>query len=371
MSAKLCTGQCAANNASQWTHWRFQGHLWQWYLEPSLYGTEIVTLGGSRGPSISYYVPYLSAMQLLLPLPPAAHTPSMQQQQQPAGRSSASPPADQPAQASFSQQQPSAPRSSSQQWHGGDAAPQAQQGISQQRPAVLHLASAGGKPSRVYQVENDGQVQPLLELFDTELPFNRVPMHDKVQELAASRLANGMPGSILNSQPLSELHPASWFSVAWYPAYRIPDAPLNGRFLTFHHLTPRPVPGPSQPGPSLDAFSIARDLSLQAEPRAHPTGALVQPVELPVAGLKLCNLHGERWLEPLNMDASLHGSQQRSSNRGQTASLPPAILQNHLNALQHHAEYLARAQGLRLQGPEGLELLHQRHPDFEFFQTRH
>lgn len=158
MSAKLCTGQCAANNASQWTHWRFQGHLWQWYLEPSLYGTEIVTLGGSRGPSISYYVPYLSAMQLLLPLPPAAHTPSMQQQQQPAGRSSASPPADQPAQASFSQQQPSAPRSSSQQWHGGDAAPQAQQGISQQRPAVLHLASAGGKPSRVYQVENDGQV---------------------------------------------------------------------------------------------------------------------------------------------------------------------------------------------------------------------
>ncbi len=54
------------------------------------------------------------------------------------------------------------------------------------------------------------QVQPLIELFDTELPFNRAPMHDKVQELAGSRLAGGLPGNALNSQPLAELHPASW-----------------------------------------------------------------------------------------------------------------------------------------------------------------
>lgn len=166
------------------------------------------------------------------------------------------------------------------------------------------------------------------------------------------------------------------FSVAWYPAYRIPDAPLNGRFLTFHHLTPRPAPGPSQAGPSqagpsLDMSNLAKDLSMQAAPRAHAAGSLVQPVELPIAGLKLCNLHGERWLEPLSMDAALHGSQVRSSSRGQIASLPPAILQHHLSALEHHAEYLARAQGLRLQGSKGLERVHQRHPDFEFFQTRH
>ena len=46
-----------------------QGDVWNWFLEPSLYGTDILTLGGSRGPSVSYYVPYLSAMQLLLPVP--------------------------------------------------------------------------------------------------------------------------------------------------------------------------------------------------------------------------------------------------------------------------------------------------------------
>jgi Protein of unknown function (DUF789) len=30
--------------------------------------------------------------------------------------------------------------------------------------------------------------------------------------------------------------------VAWYPAYRIPDAPLNARFLTFHSVVARPQP---------------------------------------------------------------------------------------------------------------------------------
>lgn len=29
------------------------------------------------------------------------------------------------------------------------------------------------------------------------------------------------------------------FAVAWYPVYRIPDAPLNARFLTFHYICPR------------------------------------------------------------------------------------------------------------------------------------
>ena len=54
------------------------------------------------------------------------------------------------------------------------------------------------------------QAQPLIEHFDIELPFNREPMHDKVQELAADRLSSGCPGRLLNEQLLAELHPASW-----------------------------------------------------------------------------------------------------------------------------------------------------------------
>ncbi|KAL0053045.1 hypothetical protein WJX82_000107 [Trebouxia sp. C0006] len=244
------------------------GDLWQWYLEPSLYGTEVLTMGGSRGPSVSYYVPYLSAMQLLLPLdnnaasqPPSAaaiHSAQMHQQQQ-----------QQPVSDSM-QESADAQSVSHAEKHQRLAVPE--QAAGQQAGHHQQPARASGSPrsSRVYQVEADWQpwprqVQPLFELFDTELPFNRVPMHDKVQELAAGRLACGLPGSLLNSQPLAELHPASWFSVVWYPAYRIPDAPLNGRFLTFHHVTPQPRPSSSQQGIVTDASRNVRAPVQQAE----------------------------------------------------------------------------------------------------------
>ena len=79
-----------------------QGDLWKWFLEPSLYGTEVLTLGGSRGPSVSYYVPYLSAVQLLLPVPAPQTAPQQPASQHPDAKHSAvSPgtasPADQPA----------------------------------------------------------------------------------------------------------------------------------------------------------------------------------------------------------------------------------------------------------------------------------
>ena len=36
-------------------------------MDGSTYGKEVYTLGGSRGPSLAYFVPSLSAMQLFLP----------------------------------------------------------------------------------------------------------------------------------------------------------------------------------------------------------------------------------------------------------------------------------------------------------------
>lgn len=38
----------------------------------------------------------------------------------------------------------------------------------------------------------------------------------------------------LSSHP----HPPPRLAVAWYPIYRIPEAPLAARFLAFYHLTP-------------------------------------------------------------------------------------------------------------------------------------
>ncbi len=38
--------------------------------------------------------------------------------------------------------------------------------------------------------------------------------------------------------------------MAWYPVYRIPDAPLAARFLTFHNVALREVPPPLGRAPS-------------------------------------------------------------------------------------------------------------------------
>ena len=39
------------------------------------------------------------------------------------------------------------------------------------------------------------------------------------------------------------------FAVAWYPVYRIPDAPLTARFLTFHAIVPQRPTGDQHLGP--------------------------------------------------------------------------------------------------------------------------
>ncbi|KAJ6293824.1 hypothetical protein OIU76_021983 [Salix suchowensis] len=40
----------------------------------------------------------------------------------------------------------------------------------------------------------------------------------------------------LASLNLHDMHPRSWYSVAWYPIYRIPDGHFRAAFLTYHSL---------------------------------------------------------------------------------------------------------------------------------------
>ena len=44
-----------------------QADLWSWYEEPSALGCEVPTIGGPRGPATSHFLPYLSALQLMVP----------------------------------------------------------------------------------------------------------------------------------------------------------------------------------------------------------------------------------------------------------------------------------------------------------------
>lgn len=74
----------------------------------------------------------------------------------------------------------------------------------------------------------------LFEYFEETPPHARVPLVDKIAELAR-RLPE------LTSIRSIDLLPASWMSVAWYPIYRIPTGPtlrdLAACFLTFHGLS--------------------------------------------------------------------------------------------------------------------------------------
>jgi hypothetical protein len=54
--------------------------VWRFYAESSLFGREVYAVGGQRGPSLCYFVPYLSAMQLFTPASPKDRSGSSRQE---------------------------------------------------------------------------------------------------------------------------------------------------------------------------------------------------------------------------------------------------------------------------------------------------
>ncbi|MCO5552336.1 hypothetical protein L7F22_005847 [Adiantum nelumboides] len=73
-----------------------------------------------------------------------------------------------------------------------------------------------------------------FEHFESCPPYTRVPVSEKIAQLAAN-----FPE--LKTLRSVDLLPASWMSIAWYPIYRIPTGPtlqdLEACFLTFHSLS--------------------------------------------------------------------------------------------------------------------------------------
>jgi hypothetical protein len=165
-----------------------QSDVWSFYDEASIYGKEVFTMGGGRGPSLAYYVPSLSAMQLFVPMrPEAAHT-------QPAG-----------------------------QVYGLSDATAAkvcwlskilsitQKRLKYQNKRVPHFCK--GLLTSYVTVQHPKWprlMTPLAELFEATKPYDRPALRERVEMLAESSSAGGVPGSRVMDQPLSELHPASW-----------------------------------------------------------------------------------------------------------------------------------------------------------------
>ena len=167
--------------------------------------------------------------------------------------------------------------------------------------------------------------------------------------------------------------------MAWYPIYRIPDAPLAAKFLTYHCLTPAPLPA-----------THCGALAPGADPGARPNPAGDQGPSagalqcLPILGLLACDLGAEQWLEPTPdsdahvPDAAANGSAAGgadaeggaaagtgSRRRGDPAEGPAgergcasqwcgrAALRARLAELAAGADALSYRQGLTLVGGEG------------------
>ncbi|XP_062161880.1 protein FAR-RED IMPAIRED RESPONSE 1-like [Alnus glutinosa] len=86
-----------------------------------------------------------------------------------------------------------------------------------------------------------------------------------------------------------ELHPASWFSVAWYPIYQIPEGNFRASFLTFHslgHLVQRHISSDSlnknvfciaSPVLGLQSYNTQDDEKVE-EPKASMTFSSIEEV---------------------------------------------------------------------------------------------
>lgn len=75
--------------------------------------------------------------------------------------------------------------------------------------------------------------------------------------------------------------------VAWYPVYRIPDAPLTAKFLTYHSVAPV--------ASSATHYGALCPPPAREAPYAQPVG----PLCLPTIGLKCCSLGCGSWLDAL------------------------------------------------------------------------
>lgn len=203
--------------------------------------------------------------------------------------------------------------------------------------ALEHFAPAEIRSGPVKSTYlDDGEL--LFEYFEYDQPRQRTTLYEKIKELAREDASSdskvyGDP-SKLECLNLHDLHPASWYSVAWYPIYRIPDGKFRAAFLTYHSL------GHFVPIPSKRPGGIAHIVS-------------------PVVGLQSYNAKGECWFKP-------RGQISKVVQTGEALTVDPSdILKQRLDTLEHTASVMARASICKNNRTSA-----NMHPDYEFFMSR-
>ncbi|KAJ1282707.1 hypothetical protein BS78_03G071500 [Paspalum vaginatum] len=223
--------------------------LWDSFKEWSAYGIGVpLVLNSCSDGVVQYYVPYLSAIQLyggfrrrVGPWRAGAEESDSDLEQETSSSTNA-----------FSAQEAS--ESSS----GSEAS-----------------SSDEGEPG-----SSSSHEQLLFEFLESEPPYQREPLADKI-----CGLAKRFPE--LQTLRSCDLSPASWISVAWYPIYRIPTGPtlrdLDACFLTYHSLSTQFAAGGSS------------DSSPKPRTKAAAASAPVTAMWLPTFAMAAYKLRGAAW----------------------------------------------------------------------------
>ncbi|XAR55214.1 hypothetical protein NMG60_11035224 [Bertholletia excelsa] len=200
------------------------------------------------------------------------------------------------------------------------------------------LVTEGNTPIPLDNLKDSVDLEILFEYFEVEQPQKRRPLFETVKELARGDGPSqcGIYGdpTKLYSVALNDLHPKSWYSVAWYPIYRIPDGNFRAAFLTYH--------------------SLGHLVHTSAASHSFGKGACVVS---PVVGLQSYNAQGECWFQP------------RQSTHNQILEIinlkPSEIVKERLRTLEQTASLMARAVVTK-----GSQSYVNRQPDYEFFLSR-
>lgn len=232
--------------------------LWEAFKEWSVYGAGVPLVLDGRERVVQYYVPYLSGIQLY------GRGEARRRPRSSGGTTEESD--------SDCSRDSSSDASSDCELDGwSDSSACGTNGIC--------LGQRNGSFSEGFSSDDSesGKDQLLFEYLERDVPYTRVPLTDKISELACR-----FPE--LRTLRSCDLLPTSWISVSWYPIYRIPTGPtlrdLDACFLTFHSLS-MPFGGScNSPCPIV----------------TYPNGADQDPViSFPVSGLASYKLKGSVW----------------------------------------------------------------------------
>ncbi|KAI4972224.1 hypothetical protein ZWY2020_003149 [Hordeum vulgare] len=277
-------------------------NIWEWYEEPGCYGLEVrdlddlssMTSHHKSSEFSAYFVPYLSAIQLF-----GWSTKNMD--------------------------------------NGVDVQEGGLLGASnttsvlspQPVPAKLHKPFEQSNTSFSESSSSaHAHGELIFEYFETEQPSFRPPLFEKIKELSCLNVSGD--SEKLQNVKLHDLHPASWYCVAWYPVYRVPHGNFRAAFLTYHSLG-KLVPQICSPD-----FSGGQDTRIVC----------------PAVGLQSYNDKGEQWFELRCRDSSKPSGAE--------------VVEERLRTLKRGA--LAMARAVIPRGSEESSANH--HPDYEFFLSR-